>query len=131
MACARSPTAMLGGTESRVLVVRPAAPSGPRRSGTLSTLNPEARDRVGPAPSRWWRGQRSHRLGLDGVIDDSGVYEHGRRRPGRMRLDEAAEVGRRTDGFVWIGLRQRSGDDIARWRPGSPLTRWCSLCGWG
>src|SRR5690349_24009146 len=51
--------------------------------------------------------------GIDAVIGDCGVYEHGRRRPGRIPLHEAGEAARRTDGFVWIGLRQPTADDIA------------------
>jgi magnesium transporter len=50
---------------------------------------------------------------VDRVIGDCGVYEHGRRRPGRVPLDEAGEAARRTDGFVWIGLRQPTAGDIA------------------
>jgi magnesium transporter len=47
------------------------------------------------------------------VIGDCGVYEGGRRRPGRVPLDEAGEVARSTDGFVWIGLQQPTAEDIA------------------
>ena len=51
--------------------------------------------------------------GIDRVIGDCGVYEQGRRRPGRVPLDQAGTVARRTDGFVWIGLQQPTAEDIA------------------
>lgn len=57
----------------------------------------------GPGPGR----------DLDDVIGDCGLYEDGRRRPGRLGLPEAAEAARRTDGFVWIGLQQATPDEIA------------------
>jgi magnesium transporter len=47
------------------------------------------------------------------VIGDSGVYEDGHRRPGRLPLDRAGEAARSTSGFVWIGLQQPSTEDIA------------------
>src|SRR5688500_3569467 len=50
---------------------------------------------------------------IDAVISDCGVYEDGRRLPGRIALDRAAAAARRTSGFVWIGLKQPSADDIA------------------
>jgi magnesium transporter len=49
---------------------------------------------------------------LNDVIGDCGVYENGKRRPGRVPLDEAGEVARSTSGFVWIGLQQPSAEDI-------------------
>jgi magnesium transporter len=53
------------------------------------------------------------RGGIDAVIGDCGVYEDGRRQPGRVPLDQAGEVARTTSGFVWIGLQQPSAEDIA------------------
>ena len=50
---------------------------------------------------------------LDDVIGDCAVYEAGRRRPGRLPLDEAREVARTTDGFVWIGLQQPTPEEVA------------------
>jgi magnesium transporter len=47
------------------------------------------------------------------VIGDCGVYEDGRRRPGRVPLDQAGEAARTTSGFVWIGLQQPTAEDIA------------------
>ena len=47
------------------------------------------------------------------VIGDCGVYEHGRRRPGRVPLAEAHEVARSTSGFVWIGLQQPTPEEVA------------------
>ena len=55
-----------------------------------------------------------HRLnGLDDVIGDCGIYESGRRRPGRVSLHEAARTARSTRGFVWIGLQQPTEKDVA------------------
>jgi magnesium transporter len=51
---------------------------------------------------------------LDDVIGDCAVYEHGRRRPGRLPLKQAGDTARRTSGFVWIGLQQPSVQDIAQ-----------------
>ena len=48
-----------------------------------------------------------------GVIGDCAVYEEGLRRPGQVPLDRAGEVAKATSGFLWIGLRQPSEDDIA------------------
>ena len=50
---------------------------------------------------------------LDEVIGDCGVYEHGRRRPGRVPLHEAHDVARSTSGFVWIGLQQPTPEEVA------------------
>ncbi|MGZ4593767.1 MAG: magnesium and cobalt transport protein CorA [Actinomycetes bacterium] len=50
---------------------------------------------------------------LDQVIGDCAVYEHGRRRPGRVPLKKAGAAARRTDGFLWIGLQQATASDIA------------------
>jgi magnesium transporter len=47
------------------------------------------------------------------VIGDCGVYEHGRRRPGRVPLHEARDVARSTSGFVWIGLQQPTPEEVA------------------
>ena len=51
---------------------------------------------------------------LDDVIGDCGVYEHGRRRPGRVPLQDARGVARTTSGFVWIGLQQPTSHEFAR-----------------
>jgi magnesium transporter len=47
------------------------------------------------------------------AIGDCGVYEHGRRRPGRVPLQEAHDVARATSGFVWIGLQQPTPEEVA------------------
>ena len=47
------------------------------------------------------------------MIGDCGVYEDGRRRPGRVPLDQAGEAARTTSGFVWIGLQQPTAQEIA------------------
>jgi magnesium transporter len=47
------------------------------------------------------------------VIGDCGVYEHGRRRPGRVPLHEAHDVASSTSGFVWIGLKQPTPEEVA------------------
>jgi len=51
--------------------------------------------------------------GIDEVIGDCGVYENGRRRPGRIPLEQAADAARSTSGFVWIGLQQPTSEDIS------------------
>lgn len=53
------------------------------------------------------------RLGAAAVVGDCGVYENGRRLPGRIPLHEAGDIARHTQGFVWIGLQQASAADIA------------------
>jgi magnesium transporter len=50
---------------------------------------------------------------IDDVIGDCGVYEDGRRRPGRLSLDDARDVSLTTDGFVWIGLQQPTAEEFA------------------
>lgn len=50
---------------------------------------------------------------LDAVIGDCGLYENGRRTPGRLPLPQAAAAARNTDGFVWIGLQQATPEEIA------------------
>ncbi len=52
--------------------------------------------------------------GMDDVIGDCGVYEQGRRRPGRVPLEEAHGVARATSGFVWIGLQQATPEQMAK-----------------
>ncbi|MCF4122502.1 magnesium and cobalt transport protein CorA [Antribacter sp. KLBMP9083] len=47
------------------------------------------------------------------MIGDCGVYVDGRRRPGRVPLDQAAEAARTASGFVWIGLQQPTSEEIA------------------
>jgi magnesium transporter len=49
---------------------------------------------------------------VDAVIGDCGVYENGRRLPGRVPLAQAGEAARNTTGFVWIGLQQPTAEDI-------------------
>jgi magnesium transporter len=51
--------------------------------------------------------------GLDGVVADCAFYQAGRRRPGSLSAGGAARLARRTDGFVWIGLRQPTEHDVA------------------
>jgi magnesium transporter len=53
------------------------------------------------------------RAGIDGRIGDCGLYEHGKRRAGRIPLGEAGRAVRDTDGFVWIGLQQPTAADLA------------------
>jgi magnesium transporter len=38
------------------------------------------------------------------MIIDSAVYEHGRRRPGELEIDDTYELCRRQGSFAWIGL---------------------------
>jgi magnesium transporter len=51
--------------------------------------------------------------GLVDVIGDCAAYEDGYRRPGRVPLEQAGDVARKTFGFVWIGLQQSTAEDIA------------------
>jgi len=50
---------------------------------------------------------------VDEVIGDCAVYEDGRRRPGRVSLQQAGAEARATSGFIWIGLQQPTAEDIA------------------
>jgi magnesium transporter len=88
----------------------PASADGPR---SVSPDDGRRRDQriAEPATAAADGDERSG--GVDGVIGDCGVYEHGQRRPGRVPLDEAGDAARRTDGFVWIGLQQPTAEDIA------------------
>ncbi len=49
---------------------------------------------------------------IDQVIGDCGVYEGGRRLPGRLPLHRAADLSRRTEGFVWIGLQKPTAEEV-------------------
>ncbi len=49
---------------------------------------------------------------IDAVVGDYGVYGDGHRLPGRIP-DRAAAGARSSSGFVWIGLKQPSAQDIA------------------
>jgi magnesium transporter len=53
------------------------------------------------------------RVGADAAIGDCGLYTEGRRVPGRVPLGEAGEAARATEGYVWVGLREPTGADIA------------------
>jgi magnesium transporter len=50
--------------------------------------------------------------GADYVVGDCGIYAGGRRLPGRVPLDGAADAARASDGFVWVGLQQASATHI-------------------
>ena len=50
---------------------------------------------------------------LTDVVGDCALYESGRRQPGSLSVGRAAELSRRTDGFVWIGLQQPTQEDVA------------------
>lgn len=50
---------------------------------------------------------------LDRVIGDCGLYENGRRRPGRLSLAEATGAGRQGEAFVWLGLQQPDPAEVA------------------
>ncbi len=47
------------------------------------------------------------------MIADCALYEPARRRPGRVPLDQAADVARTSDGFVWIGLQRPTAEQFA------------------
>jgi magnesium transporter len=55
---------------------------------------------------------RARKAGADYVVGDCGIYAGGRRLPGRVPLDGAADAARASDGFVWVGLQQASAADI-------------------
>jgi magnesium transporter len=46
------------------------------------------------------------------VIVDMAVYEHGVRRPGELKLDDAYEACRIDGSFAWIGLYKPSGEEL-------------------
>jgi magnesium transporter len=80
----------------------------PRTSRTFGGPVPRTVPRPDPIP-----GRPAEDRDLDAVIGDCGLYENGRRRPGRLPLPQAAEAARSTDGFVWIGLQQATPDEIS------------------
>ena len=54
-------------------------------------------------------GEAGHRpVNDDGFVGDIGLYERGRRQPGGLPIQRAAEVARGTEGFVWVGLQEPS-----------------------
>ncbi len=50
---------------------------------------------------------------VEHVIGDCAVYEHGRRRPGRLPLAQAGAAASGSDRFVWVGLQQPTADEVA------------------
>jgi magnesium transporter len=46
------------------------------------------------------------------AVGDCAVYEHGRRRPGRVPLEQAGEAAAAADGYIWIGLQQPTAADV-------------------
>jgi magnesium transporter len=46
------------------------------------------------------------------VLVDCAVYEQGRRRSGRLALEDAYEAGRRDGSFAWIGLYEPTEDEF-------------------
>ncbi|GAA3796431.1 magnesium and cobalt transport protein CorA [Cellulomonas soli] len=51
--------------------------------------------------------------GSESVVGDCAWYRDGRRRGPRLALPDAAAAARQGDGFVWVGLRHPTDDDIA------------------
>ena len=47
------------------------------------------------------------------MIVDCAVYEHGRRRPGRLDVAEAYQAGCGMGAFVWIGLHEPTEEEFA------------------
>src|SRR5262249_46333062 len=50
---------------------------------------------------RWWRG-----AGGVAMIADCAVYRAGERRPGSLRLEQAAAASQQADSFVWLALHE-------------------------
>lgn len=50
---------------------------------------------------------------LQAKIGDCALYQGGRRVPGMVPLAKAGNIARTAEGFVWIGLQQPTGADIA------------------
>jgi magnesium transporter len=46
------------------------------------------------------------------VIVDCGVYEKGRRREGKLSLEQAHEASRADDAFVWLGVAEPSAEEF-------------------
>jgi magnesium transporter len=46
------------------------------------------------------------------MIVDCAVYEQGKRRPGKLSLDEAGSASRDADTFVWLGLVEPSAQEL-------------------
>jgi magnesium transporter len=88
--------------------------SGPlgRVRGLLARRSTPSDD-VPAAPTQAGPGEPVTPRDVNEAIGDCGVYEHGRRRPGRVPLQEAHEVARSTSGFVWIGLQQPTPGEVA------------------
>ena len=53
-----------------------------------------------------------HAPAAERAVGDCAVYEHGRRRPGRVPLEQAGEAAATADGFVWIGLQQPTAAEV-------------------
>lgn len=49
---------------------------------------------------------------LGRMIVDCAVYEHGRRRAGKLSLDEAGSASREDSSFVWLGLVEPSAEEL-------------------
>ncbi len=49
---------------------------------------------------------------LGSVIVDCGVYEKGRRRDGKLSLEQAHEASRAEDAFVWLGVAEPSAEEF-------------------
>ena len=90
----------------------------------LEHVLPAARRRVRDLLARWseavapddapiLRGApRESVRGVESVIGDCGLYEDGRRVPGRLTLPRALAASRRTHGFVWIGLQNPTEEEL-------------------
>jgi magnesium transporter len=87
----------------------------PLRTGPWAAAGPhgagpdEDADATSDRPARAGRG-------IDEVIGDCALYEDGRRRPGRIDLQDAGRTARSVQGgkgFVWIGLQQPTAEEIA------------------
>ena len=91
----------------------------------LELVLPAARRRVRDLLARWSeavapddaptlteRAARESVRGVESVIGDCGLYEDGRRVPGRLPLPRARAAAASTRGFVWIGLQNPTEQEL-------------------
>src|SRR5512142_2246200 len=93
------------------MVNRDTVVDGLRRLGLRGWADPAVRRRQPPPLVR--PAAQGEARGVESVIGDSGFYEPGGRRNGRLTVPEAVEAARSGRGFVWIGLQQPTAAEFA------------------